>query len=187
MPLPRKTFASVLNVAAVAADTGYVLVDLSDTTNYPHLTTAEIHLLGLLLHAEKATDGDFNLTVGVVIENDATNGSIKGVYQFNMSHVANATDSTDRLAPVYVDFTLGGAIPEGVNLNVTSGAVTYFVSNVDDADNTIWQNDVGLLSPVGAAAGATGKPGAGDLVVLVEENAGAGTLDFCITAIYSTA
>ncbi len=185
--LPRKSFVSVLSVAAVAATTGYVLVDLSDTTNYPHLETSELHLLGLFLQAEKASDGDFNLTIGTVIENDATNGTLKGAHLFNISHLANSTDSTDRMAPVYVDFTLGGAIPEGINLQVVSGAVTHFRSNITDADNTIWQNDTGLLSPVGAAAGATGKPGVGDLVVLAEENAGAGTLDFCITAIYSVA
>jgi len=41
-----------------------------------------------------------------------------------------------------------------------------------------------LASPAGAAAGATGKPGDGDIVVWVEEVSGTGTIDFCLTAIY---
>jgi len=184
--LPRPVYTSTFTIAAVAATTGYVLVDLSDTTNYPHSATTEIYLLGLGIVAEKASDGDFNITVGVVIENDATNGSMKGVAEFDLSHLDNSTDSTDRFVFPFVDFTLGGANQEGINLNVTSGALTRAVSNVTDADNTIWQNDTGLASPVGAAAGATGKPGVGDLVLLATENAGTGTLDFAITALYST-
>jgi len=186
MKFPRPVFAATFTVAAVAATTGYVLVDLSDTTNYPHIGTAEIYLLGLELVAEKAADGDYNIIVGVVTENDATNGSIKGVAEFHLSHLNNATDSTDRFIFPFADYTLGGANQEGINLNITSGALTKAVSNVTDADNTIWQNDTGLASPVGAAGGATGKPGVGDLVILATENAGTGTLDFAITALYST-
>lgn len=182
----RPVYAATLGAEGVAADTAYVLVDLSDTTNYPHSATAELHLLGLLLNAENLTDGDYDIWIGVVTENDATDGSASWVHCFHAESVWNATDSTGRLAPVPLDFTLGGHVPEGINLNVTSGALTKFVTNLTQADNANWQNDTGLASPVGAAGGATGKPGVGDLVVWVEEVTG-GTLDFCITVQYSTA
>jgi len=38
-----------LRAAAVAADTGYILVDLSDSTNYPHTATGRIRLYSLTL------------------------------------------------------------------------------------------------------------------------------------------
>jgi len=182
----RPAYAATLGAEGVAADTAYVLVDLSDTTNYPHSGTAELHLLALLLNAETVDDGDYDIWVGVVTENDATDGSVSWVHCFHAQHVQNPTDSTGRLAAVMADFTLGGSVPEGINLNVVSGALTKFVTNLTQADNANWQNDTGLASPVGAAGGTTGKPGVGDLVVWVEEVTG-NTLDFCITAIYGSA
>jgi len=175
----------IVNVGAeaVAASTAYVLVDLSDVTNYPHAKTAELHLLGLILEAEKASDGIYDIWVGVVTENDATDGSVQWIHVFHLESVVNPTDSTDRFH-AEVDFTLGGRNPEGINCLVASGALTHFVGNQSQADNGNWQNDVGLASPVGAAAGATGKPAAGDLVVWVEEVTNGGTLDFSLTGIY---
>lgn len=176
-------YTAVLGAEAVSASTGYVLVDLSDTTNFPHGRTSGLRLLGVFLTTEKAGDGAFDIWLGVVTENDATDGSVAWVRCYHLEAVDNPTDSTDRRAFVE-DFTLGGANPDGINLLVSSGATPHLVSNQSQANNAGWQNDVGLASPVGAAGGATGKPAAGDLVVWVEEVSGTGTLDFCLTALY---
>jgi len=178
----RPSHVVTLGAEAVAASTPYVLVDLSDTTNFPHTVTTELHLLGLILSAEKASDGVYDVWVGVVTENDATNGSVTWVHCFHLESVINATDSTDRFH-TSVDFTLGGRNPEGVNLVVVSGALTNFASNLTQADNVNWQNDTNRASPVGS----TTKPGTGDIVVWVEEVSGSGTLDFCLTGIYEAA
>jgi len=175
-------FAVTLGKEAVAASTPYVLVDLDDVANFPHSRTIELHLLGLILNAEKASDGIYDIWVGVVTENDATDGSVTWVYCFHLESVLNPTDSTDRFA-WQVDFTLGGAVDEGVNLNVTAGVLTKFASNLTQANHVNWQNDVNRDSPVGAAT----KPGVGDLVMWVEEVGGTGTIDFCITPIYEAA
>lgn len=175
----RPVFAVNLGAEAVAASTAYVLVDLSDTTNFPHSNTAGLHLLGLMLSAEKAGDGVHDIWVGVVTENDATDGTAEWAHVFHLEHVANATDSTDRFAQA-IDFTLGGANPNGLNLEIISGATAYFAGNQSQANNGSWQNDTNRASPVGSAT----KPGTGDLVVWVEEVSGTGTLDFSLTAIY---
>ena len=169
-----------LGAEAVAASTPYVLVDLSDVTNFPHSKTQELHLLGLLLEAETATDGAFDIWVGVVTENDATNGSVQWVHVFHLESSANPTDSTDR-AHAVIDFTLGGVNLAGVNCAVVSGALPFFAGNQVQADNVSWQNDTNRASPVGS----TTKVGAGDVVVWVEEVADGGTLDFSLTAIYA--
>lgn len=178
----RPRYAVTLGAEATDADTPYVLVDLSDTTNFPHDKTTELHLLGLILSAEKAGDGVYDVWAGVVTENDGTDGSATWVHVFHLEHVSNSTDSTDRFH-AQVDFTLGGANPEGVNLNVTDGALTKFASNLSQANSANWQNDVNRASPVGS----TTKVGVGDLVVWVEEVSGSGTLDWCLTAIYEAA
>jgi len=178
----RPVQAVTLGAEAVAASTPYVLVDLSDTTNFPHSNTQEVHLLGLILSAEKATDGVFDVWVGVVTENDATDGSVTWVHVFHLESVVNPTDSTDRFHGS-VDFTLGGRNPEGANLAVVSGALTRFASNLTQADSANWQNDTNRASPVGS----TTKPGVGDVVVWVEEVSDGGTLDFCLTGVYEAA
>ena len=171
-----------LSLEAIAASTPYVLVDLSDTTNFPHGDTAELHLLGLVCQAEKHSDGVYDVWVGVVTETDASDGSATWVHRFDLEHVDNATDSTDRFF-AQIDYTLGGANEEGVNLNVTSSALTKFASNASQAANGNWQNDTNRVSPVGS----TTKVGVGDLVVWAEEVSGSGTLDLTLTAIYAAA
>jgi len=181
----QQIYAATLQAEAVAASTAYVLVDLSDTTNFPHSGTEHLNLLGLVLTSEKASDGVYDIWVGVITEVDATNGTAQWFQVFHLEASGNATDSTDRFA-WQVDYTLGGGNPEGLNLKVdsSSDSTPYLVSNISQAGNTNWQTDTGLASPAGAAAGATGKPGDGDIVVWVEEVSGTGTIDFCLTAIY---
>ena len=163
-----------------------MLVDLSDTTNWPHTDAGEVHLLGLKMNGETHTDGIFDLWVGVVTENDATDGSVSWLECFHSENQESATEDESRF-DFQRDYTLGGYVPEGANLSVTSGALDNLVTNLTQADNSSWQNDTGLASPAGAAAGATGKPGVGDLVLWVEEVTNGGTLDLCVVAQYATA
>lgn len=183
----RKTFSVQLGAEAVAASTAYVLVDLSDSTNFPHASTETnwLNLLGLHLDAEQQSDGSFDIWVGVIYEVDASNGSAKWLHCFHLETVGNATDDAGSLSRT-VDFTLGGGNPDGINCKVNSGGtgLVYFLTNQEQAGNANWKTGTGLASPAGAAAGATGKPGAGDLVVWVEEVSDGGTLDFSLTATY---
>lgn len=182
MPAPRRpAFAANLGLEAVAASTPYVLIDLSDATNYPHTPVNYVNLLALLLNAEKAGDGVYDLWVGAVTENDDTDGSVNWLHVFHLQHVANNTDSTDRFAQ-NVDFTLGGANADGLRCEISSGAQVGFVGNQVQANSANWKNDTNRVSPVGA----TTKPGVGDIVVWVEKVSGTGTLDFSLTAIYET-
>ena len=176
-------FLAVLQAEAVAETTAYVLVDLSDTTNFRHASTNAILLKSIALHAEKASDGVYDIWIGVISEVDATNGTAIWLHCFHLEAVGNSIDSTDRFAQK-IDFN-------DINLEVnaaTAGSekLKYVVSNITLAGNTAWQTDVGLASPVGAASGETGKPGAGDLVMYVEEVSGTGTIDFLVAVEYDT-
>jgi len=175
----RKTYTVNLGVEGVSASTPYVLIDLSDTDNFPHNDDSWINLLGLHLNSEKAGDGVYDIWVGVVTENDATDGTAQWVYVFHLEAVGNSTDSTDRFS-MTMDFTLGGGNPDGINCKVSSGSMPYFAGNQSQADNSNWQNDTNRTSPVGT----TTKVGVGDVVVWVEEVSGTGTIDFSLTAHY---
>jgi hypothetical protein len=181
-----QVYTALMGAEAVAASTAYVLVDLSDTTNFPHNDTNVIHLLGLRLVAEKASDGVYDIWAGVITEVDATNGSADWFHVFHVEAVGNATDSTDRVYAV-LDFTWGGSNPDGLSLKVNSDESTpHFVTYATQDGNTNWQTDTGLASPAGSGGGSTGKPGVGDLVFWVEEVSGSGTIDFALSADYFT-
>ena len=179
----RPIYVAHLGLEAIAATTRYVLVDLSDTTNYPHNLTTELHILGLEIDAEMHTTGSFDLWFGAIIEVDASNGTANWIHVLHAEEDTNPTDSAGVLQRS-IDCTIGGRNPEGWNLQVVSGTLTRIVTNVQEAGDTGWQTDVGLASPVGAAGAATGKPGAGDFVLKLEEVADTGTLDVSITVLY---
>jgi len=178
----------LMGAEATAADTDFMLVDLSDTTNFPHNDTNEIHLLQLGLTTEKASDGAYDIWVGVVTEADGTNGSVEWIHVWHLEASGNPTDSTDRFVQV-VPFS-GHGFEDGWNLNVdtTAGSekLRYVGTYASTANSDRWQTDTGLASIAGAAAGATGKPGAGDLVCYVEEVSGTGTIDWAISVTYFT-
>jgi len=166
-------FTAVLgNVSDLAASTMYQLIDLSDDTNFPHTATGAIVLKRLRFHEEKKTDGRFIVYVGVVTENDGTDGTADWLHAFIVEADGNPTDGTDRFAQE-LEFNL--------NLEVDTGVLVNYVTNLQLADNALLKNDVARTSPVGSA-----NPAAGDLMVYVHETSDGGTINFTISADYNT-
>jgi hypothetical protein len=179
-----QAFHASLGAEAIAASTPYVLIDLSDTTTYPnpHVDgdkTQNINLLSLSINAETHTTGIFDVWVGVIYEVDATNGSAQWFHVWHLEEDTNATDGAGHFAD-QIDYTPGN--PEGLNclVNTAGDGLVYMASNQEQAGNTNWQTDTTLT----AASGTAVAPGAGDVVVWVEEVTNGGTIDFNITALY---
>lgn len=168
-----------LHVDSISASGNYVLVDLSDTTGYPHTADANLFLKKLILDAETIGDGEFNLYVGVVKENDGQDGSVDWLHVFHMTTPEDGTDGVRRVAET-VDFCTGGD-PRGISLIVSGGALSSVVTNKSQDDSPFWKNDTARSSPAG-----TSIPGVGDLVVWLDEIAGAGGIEFGLSALYST-
>ena len=183
---PRRSGVYTVNVGAEASDASVpvVLVDLSDTTNFPHHEDNWINVLGVFGSVETASDGPYDIWLGVISESDATNGTAEW---FDVIHCQSPQNATDNLGHFLFsrDYCLGGANPDGINCKVTSGATPYLATAQTQAGNTNWQTDTGLLSPVGAAGSTTGKPGAGDIVAWIEETGGTGTCDWSLTLVYA--
>lgn len=179
-----QAFYASLGAEAVAASTPYVLIDLSDTSTFPnpHVggdKTQNINLLSLSIDAETHATGVFDVWVGVIYEVDATNGSAQWFHVWHMEEDTNATDSAGRFAS-QKDYTPGN--PEGLNclVNDAGDGLVYQASNQEQAGHVNWQTDTTLTSASGTAV----APGAGDIVVWVEEVSGTGNIDFSITALY---
>lgn len=170
------TVVATLVKEDLAADEGFILVDLSDTTNFPHSETGKIRIYTIDIEYEVKADGQFILYVGTIIEVDATDGSTKWLFAVDAETVSNPTDSTDRRHIRY-------HWPGGIDLEVSAGAMVNLISNVGDTNDVTWQTDVNLDSPVGDTSSPSG---AGDLVAFLDETGGTGTFDFSITVEYIT-
>lgn len=179
---PGRVYSTLLSKEAVAASTWYILVDISDTTNYAHPSgTSSVNILRLDIEAEKASDGVYDVWVGVVRENDATNGSADWIHVFHLEAVGNPTDSTDRFTRD-VNFACQGVNPQGLDCSIVGSRLVY-MRGPNSGDQTALQNDAGDLAS--AAGGSSLSAVAGDVIVWVEEVSGTGTIDVALTCQYT--
>jgi hypothetical protein len=169
--LPKLSLLSTHSATDVAATTRYVLVDLSDTVNFPHNATSPLRIEKLFVQVDKEGSGDYVVRVGFVEEVDATNGSVTFFYTRNLRGVTTILEN--------LDFSLDGK-RQGISLATSNMAS---ISNEDVNDSTNWRTGVTLACPTGSSV----APGSGDIVLEVEEASGTGTVSFVITAQYNHA
>lgn len=175
-----EVYQTLLFKEAVAADTWYILVDLDDQTSYKHPVTGSVNLLKVDIDAEKDSDGVFDLKLGVVRENDGTDGSADWIYVFKDEAVGNPTDSTDRYTRS-LDFT-SGKEPEGLDCSIV-GSRLKFMRGPNSGNDVALKNDAADLT---SAAGGSGLSAAvGDLVLLADETADTGTVDIVVKVTYT--
>jgi len=161
---PKAPYQVTLTFSAVDADTPYVLVDLSDTTNFPHANTNHIVLRGLNVVTGNA---NFDVYIGVVVENDATDGTAHWLY-----YSRGVTSESYRVPEHGIDLTV----------DATNKRLRFVRTNSTQADSVNWQNDTNRVSPVGSAT----KPGVGDLVLWLDETAGTETVTGRVDVYYDT-
>jgi len=169
-------------ITGITDTTPYVLVDLSDTVNFKHGDVNAIILRDIFIEGyTTATDGVWQVLIGVVVENDGTDGTAEWIIGPLLSyHTSGQTVFSNHYSFTHDD----EGSSEGLNLKVDTDNDTlkWFLTNNKDADSVSWQNDTNRVSP----AGTTTKPGVGDLVMLVTEVGGAANFAGAVTVIYDT-
>lgn len=153
-----------LDAENVATTTGYMLIDLSDTTNWPHTNTGSIGLdfVSVVINSSKTFAGDIEL--GFLSSVDATNGD------FNIIHTWHSDQTgTNETGNIFgtIQFNQFRCI-----------ATNWFGPTT--SDDTTWQTDVNIVRP----DGGNSFSGNGDLVLKV--NRTAGNVDVGITVGYHT-
>jgi hypothetical protein len=155
------------------ADDLQIIVDVSNDTDYPHQGTSASVVLDRLRFRVKETANDGNagkatLQIGVVEENDATNGTMAIIAE---STIIGAGDEHES------DWLFFG----GIDLRVVSGVLTLANAPVS-GDLTLLQNDQGNL--VDAERNTNKSVGVGDLVVFLDETTDGGTYEYEVQAIW---
>jgi len=142
-------------VAAIDAKTGYVLVDLSDATNYPHTLTGEIHVdwLSICIHGNATAEGQIH--IGFISAIDADHATIHTIACLQIAKL-------EAITVIHKNYNPSAVICK--TENHLSGGTLLFTDDVTFQDDT---------EVAGTFDNAT--PAVGDLVMIV--NATAGTFE----------
>lgn len=154
-----------LDTGDITASTDYQLIDISDTTNYPHDNTTWLHTAWIMVEVDSNNIGDYVIEFGFLDSVDATNGDFYSVFTVHGSKTAGQQK-----------FAFFGMNPEGPKMRIESIA-----TSVKSLNDVAFQTDVNLkttLSPLSTASPA----GNNDVVVRITVNAG--TIDVSINMHY---
>ena len=142
----KKTFSASEDV---------ILIDLSDTTNYPHDYAAWIHTSNIIMSIDASALAEYVIQLGFLDNVDDTNGDFHEVFSIDGSKKAGnshfVTISTSPESPRFLSSKFVGPV---------------------EVDQTSFQTDVNLrstLDPTGAAATSSGN---GDMAMRVTHTAG---------------
>ena len=158
-----ETFSVHIDTGSVAAQTAFMIVDISDNTNWPHTETGHIHLEWIIVEADPDTAFLGEIKLGFLSAVDATNGDFNQFLDIDMAKQSNLIVET-------LDFGSHGIdlVPE-----------YWFGPTI--ANSTLFQTDVNLYGPDAATSYPSGD---GDLILLVERSAG--TVSVSISIGYET-
>jgi len=170
---------SSLVISAITEDTAYILVDLSDTTNFRHKETNHLVVRQCqITTAVSAVDLFWQINVGVVVENSGTDGTAE--------YIVSAIDFASTSGMVGQTRTYEWPLNNGLNLpglnlkvDITNKTLTYLETNNKLADNAAWQNDTARTTPAGTA-----NPAVGDLIVYIDEIVNGGSFSAVVSCAY---
>jgi hypothetical protein len=134
-----------------------ILADLSDTTNFPHVSTGRIDISLLKVVIDPASNSVGSLDVGVITRIDGTDADM--VFA---AHIPFGK-SPERI------LSINNYSPSQMKLGVTGGVWLQGVSNVSAANVAAVNTGITLDSPIGTS---TVTPAVGDVIVRYFHSAG---------------
>lgn len=167
-----------LNVAAATTSTSTVLIDLSDSTNFPHSGTREITIQSLKIDVDKAAASTGTVKVGVVSSINASSGTVTWFagkeFLLNVSNTEKTIDNT--YIPSYLPLRVATLATSDDSVETP-----YILSNDTTDASSTYQTDVELPSPSGGS-----NPGPGDIVMAITKT-GEAAITVLVEIFYSTA
>ena len=155
---PDSSYLHIDYAVTGGTDVDLIIVDLSDTTSYPHSNTSYIHLEEIYIDVDASTNSDYNISVGFLENVDATDGDF-----YELTHLSG-TKTTGQQLSMIRKFA-----PNGPKCSST-----YTLTSDITANDVAFQTDVNLPSTVDPSTADT-PSGSGDLVLRITSVAGANT------------
>lgn len=147
----------------VGATAGFMLIDISDTVNWPHTFTNHIIIKWLSININPNTSYVGDIEIGFLSDVGIDNGDFNILKKWHL----------ERSTVEIVDFLNGQFGHFSTEPAVLFGEI--------QADDTTWQTDVNLQGPNGVVEFPSGN---GDLVMKVNQTAG--NVDVGLTLAYTT-
>ncbi len=152
-----------IDTGSVATQTAFMIVDISDTTNWQHVNTDHVIIRHLLIEVDPDANFLGEIKIGFLDNVGATNGELHQIIDFDMAKKSD-------LAIEDLTFTGGFHCQDS----------THFGPHIV---STLFQTDVNLGGPDDPST-LTYPSGNGDLVMLIERSAGSANVS--VTMIYET-
>lgn len=146
---------------SISAQTAFMLIDLSDTTNWTHSETGHINIEYIIVEIDPDTTYLGEVKIGFLTNVDGTNGDFNQILDIDLAKKSD-------LVTEIIEFGSHGFDCE---VNHHFGPIT--------ANSTLFQTDVNLEGPDGNTSYPSGN---GDLILLVERSQG--EVDISITLGY---
>ena len=134
----------------VSTTTGFMIIDLSDTTAWPHSKTGHIDIVYIVLNVNPTSTFSGDIQLGFLSDVDGTDGDFNGIMEI---HMDKKQDSITQM----MNF---GAFEMSLEKEHWFGPTT--------ANDTTWQTDVNLAGPSGSTLFY--PSGNGDLVMKIDVN-----------------
>jgi len=142
-------------VAGISASQDFIIIDISDTTNYPHVSTNHAHLEFVNISIDSDSSGDYLISLGYLENVDDTNGDFTSLWE------VSGTRKTGNNFNAYYNLYPNG--PKTTSVSVVSANKSL--------NDTAFQTDVNLASSLDASTADT-PSGNNDLVLRITRNAG---------------
>jgi len=151
VPGLREDHSIHLNAANIEVITGFMLVDLSDTDNWPHSdANGYVILRDIYLNVNPNSSFRGDVEVGFLTDVGATDGDFNSLHTWHFGQAAN---------DILESLQFAGGL--ACKLESHFGPVSK--------DDTLWQNDLNLLGPDGNVSYPSGE---GDVVMRITRTAG---------------
>ncbi len=162
----KEVFHIHLDAQAISADQGFMLIDLSDTSNWPHTNTGHIVLEQIIVNSSISSTPPFvgEIEFGFLSDVNDTNGDLNVIGKFHLDRGNIGPGGP-------FDFSIYGM---DLELDKWFGP--------KNANDVTWQTDVNLDGPDGATSYPSGD---GDFVMHIVNITG-GTIDVGVTVFYTT-
>ena len=151
-----------LDTGSITAETAFMLIDISDTTNWKHTETDHVIIRSIVVQIDPDSTYLGEVDIGFLSSVDGTNGDFNHIIDVSVRKKSDL---------IIQDLLFTG----GFHCQST----THFGPKI--ANSTLFQTDVNLAGPDGATSYPSGN---GDLVMVVDRDAGA--VNVSVTIIYET-
>lgn len=162
-------YVQYVTPAAVTGSTAAIVIDLSDTSNFPHKNTSHLRVIAADVLIDQVAAGTSTVKLGVLTSVNASSGTVNWFHTVsNALNVSNTNKNVSRYwTPAEIDLSVEGvnSTPKFLSLDKTR------ITPVEGRP-LLWQNDIPLRTPTGGSA----APAKGDLVAEFDTTAANGAI-----------